>query len=147
MASEVPSGVSAAAIRDLDFYSDQNVTDPVTAYHQMLSCGPVVWLPQNGMHAICGFAEVTATLRDHRCFQSGKGVSINDDVNCMLIGSTLHSDPPQHDKTRAITFAPLTPKALETVRARIDAQANLIADQESAKGSFDTALDQAPICR
>ena len=68
-------------------------------------------------------------------FLSGHGVSINEDINRLLIGSTLNSDPPQHDVTRAITFAPLTPKALAQVRGRIEAEALAIVtrllDQES----------------
>ena len=113
---------------DIDFYSEAHVLDPVSAYRRMLACSPVVWLPQNQLYAICGHTALTEALRNHRCFQSGRGVSINDDVNAMLIGSTLHSDPPEHDATKAITFGPLTPKALETVRARIEEEANKIAD-------------------
>ena len=129
---------------DIDFYSDAHVLDPVTAYHQMLAHGPVVRLPQNQLYAICGHTALTDALRHHRCFRSGKGVSINEDVNAMLIGSTLHSDPPEHDATRAITFGPLTPKALETVRAWIEEEANTIADQMVTKGRFDAARDLAP---
>ncbi len=113
---------------DVDFYADEAVLDPVTAYHAMLAHGSVVWLPKTGLHAICGYDALTTALRNHSVFVSGKGVSINPEVNAMLIGSTLHSDPPQHDATRAITFAPLTPKALGHVHARVEAEANTIAD-------------------
>ena len=65
-------------------------------------------------------------------------------MNRILIGSTLNSDPPWHDKTRAITFQPLTPKALTDVRARIDAEAEKIADRVTAMGAFDAAADLAP---
>ena len=128
----------------LDFYSDENVADPVPAYQRMLDLGPVVQLPKHDLYAICGFSAITVALKNHRCFVSGKGVSINDDVNKMLIGSTLHSDPPQHDTTRAITFAPLSPKALETVRARIQTQAEVVADRMADRGEFDAAAELAP---
>lgn len=127
-----------------DFYSDQTIADPVSVYHQMLTLGPVVWLTAHKMHAICGFDALTTSLRNHRVFRSGAGVSINDDVNKILIGSTLNSDPPQHDKTRAITFNPLTPKALQHVKDRIEAEANTIADKVVAMGAFDAATDLAP---
>ncbi len=120
MPATAPSSASGAApVCDLDFYSDANVADPNSAYRQMLSCGPVVRLSRHDLYAICGFSAITTALKNLRCFMSGKGVSINESVNKMLIGSTLHSDPPQHDNTRAITFAPLTPKALAEVRGRI----------------------------
>ncbi|MGI9357574.1 MAG: cytochrome P450, partial [Rhizobiaceae bacterium] len=135
---------TAAPNCDVDFYSDEYIADPVSAYRKMLACGPVVWLSQNELHAICGYVALTESLRNHQCFRSGKGVSINEDVNTMLIGSTLHSDPPQHDATRAITFSPLTPKALEAVRGSVEHQANSIADKMVVQGEFDAAVELAP---
>ncbi len=129
---------------DIDFYSDATIAGPVPAYHRMLSLGPVVWLEQHNLHAICGFEALRDSLRNHHVFRSGAGVSISDDVNKVLIGSTLNSDPPVHDATRAITFAPLTPKALQDVKARIATEAEHIADQMVAKGRFDAAADLAP---
>lgn len=134
----------SAPTSNINFYSDQTIADPVSVYRQMLKQGPVVWLAQHDMHAICGFEALTTCLRNHRVFRSGAGVSINDDVNKILIGSTLNSDPPQHDATRAITFNPLTPKALQQVKDLIEAEANSIADQMMQKGAFDAAADLAP---
>lgn len=136
------SGTEAPAC-DIDFFSDECVMDPVSAYHQMLATGPVVWLPRNQMHVICGYEALTTSLRNHRVFRSGRGVSIDDTVNAFLIGSTLNSDPPEHDATRAITFGPLTPKALEEVRARIGKQARFIADRVAAQREFDAVSELA----
>jgi cytochrome P450 len=110
----------------------------------MLDAGPVVWLSPHKLHAICGHEALTTSLRSHRVFRSGEGVSINEDVNAILKGSTLNSDPPAHDQTRAITFAPLTPKALQEVRDRIEAEAQFIAQQVTEMGDFDAAADLAP---
>ena len=117
--------------------------DPVPAYHRMLATGPVVWLPRNRLHAICGYDALTESLRNHKVFRSGKGVSVDDSINAFLIGSTLNSDPPEHDATRAITFGPLTPKALEAVRARIEEEAQLIADRVVAQREFDAVSELA----
>ena len=133
-----------APVCDVDFYGEAAIADPVSAYHDMLGHGPVVWLQHNNIHAICGFEALTKSLRNHQCFSSGKGVSINDDVNKLLVGSTLNSDPPQHDATRAITFSPLTPKALEAVREKIEMQADYLAAQMVQKGQFDAAQELAP---
>ncbi|MDG1530751.1 MAG: cytochrome P450 [Paracoccaceae bacterium] len=129
---------------DVDFYSDATIADPASAYGEMLNHGPVVYLAPNNLHAICGFDALTSSLRNHRVFRSGLGVSINEGVNKVLIGSTLHSDPPEHDMTRAITFAPLTPKALTEVRARIETEAAFIADKMINQGAFDAASELAP---
>lgn len=128
---------------DVDFFGDDYLRDPVRGYHKMLAAGPVVWLPRNGLHAICGYSAITTALKNYDVFVSGKGVSINDDVNEFLIGSTLNSDPPNHDATRAITFAPLTPRALEDVRTRIEQEANFIANEVVAKVEFDAVEDLA----
>ncbi len=134
---------ATAPICDLDFYADAHVADPVAAYRRMLERGPVVWLPQNGLHAVCGHNALTSCLRNHRVFRSGKGVSVNEDVNAFLTGSTLNSDPPAHDNSRAITFAPLTPRALENVRAQVEAQSRIIADKVCKMGRFDAVSDLA----
>ncbi len=140
----VDTHTSGAPICDVDFYDDINIENPVAAYHKMLLLGSVVWLPKDKLHAICGFDALTTSLRNHRVFQSGKGVSINEEINPFLVGSTLNSDPPRHDETRAITFSPLTPRALKDVKDRIEREAQSLADTMANAGEFDAASDLAP---
>ena len=104
----------------------------------------MVWLECQNMMAVCGHEAVTSALRDHRCFSSARGVSINEQVNELLIGSTLNSDPPEHDKTRSITFTPLTPKALTNIRERISLEADRLAERMVKKRYFDGAAELAP---
>lgn len=134
---------TGAPICELDFFSDASVTNPIPGYHEMLAKGPVVWLAKNNLHAIVGHDALTSSLRNFRVFQSGKGVSINEDINAFLIGSTLNSDPPEHDETRTITFGPLSPRALEEVRARIETEAQSLADKILAMKEFDAVSDLA----
>lgn len=129
---------------DVDFYSAETVADPVAAYDRMLATGPVVWLKQNGLLAICGHSAVVTALRAQNQFVSGKGVSIDDRVNKLLIGSTLNSDPPQHDATRKITFAPLSPKNIRLIRERIQGEAEHIVERVLARSEFDAASELAP---
>ena len=129
---------------DLDFYGDAALRDPVPLYHAMLATAPVVWLPQNNIHAIVGYDALTTVLRKPLIFQSGRGVSWDDDVNPRLVGSTLNSDPPDHDISRAITGAPLTPKALLSVRERIHSEAQAVVDDMMRRKRFDAAKDMAP---
>lgn len=144
MKSERQHHLNRAPVCKVDIYSNGNIENPVPAYHKMLSTGPIVWLEPLGMHAIVGFEALTTALRNHLVFRSGAGVSINEDVNKVLIGSTLNSDPPQHDVTRAITFSPLSPKALEGVRTRIQEEADRLADHVMSLGEFDAAQTLAP---
>ncbi len=127
-----------------DFYSEQTISDPVRMYNEMHGLGPVVWLEKNKLHAICGHKELVAALRNHQTFSSARGVSINENVNKMIVGSTLNSDPPQHDTTRSITFPPLSPKALPAIREGIEEEANRIVERVLKNKEFDAAIDLAP---
>ncbi len=134
----------AAPRCDVDIYADVHIENPVPAYHHMLSQGSVVWLEPQRMHAICGHDALTRALRDHAVFQSGAGVSINEEVNKLLVGSTLNSDPPVHDATRAITFKPLSPKALASVEEKVEKAAKDIVDIAMQAGQLDAAQTLAP---
>jgi len=136
--------IKPAPVCDLDFYGPDTLADPVTMYHHMLGLGQVVWLEKNGLHAIVGHSAVTAVLRDPSRFISGKGVSIDESVNKMLIGSTLNSDPPHHDNTRKITFEPLSLKNVQLVRDRIEKEADFIVEKMLEKTEFDAARELAP---
>ena len=136
--------IQSAPVCEIDFYEAASIADPVDVYHKMLELGPVVWLAKNKMHAICGHSAVVSALRNHESFRSGAGVSINDAVNKMLVGSTLNSDPPQHDRTRKITFEPLSPKGILQVKERVEAEAKRIVDQVLEQPAFDAASELAP---
>lgn len=138
------SDKTAAPCFDIDFYDAAVLADPVSVYTKMLSLGPVVWLKKNNLHAICGHKELVSSLRNHQVFRSGNGVSIDDSINKLLVGSTLNSDPPQHDVTRKITFGPLSPKQISDVRDRINSEALQLAEEMVTKKHFDAAADLAP---
>ncbi|MFC6674266.1 hypothetical protein [Marinobacterium aestuariivivens] len=109
----------------------------------MRELGPVVWLPKNNVYALTRYAEVTEALRKPKLFISSKGLSLNPKVNELLTGSTLNSDPPEHDKTRAVTGAPLLPGALSKIEGRIRAAANGLIEHLAERGEFDAISDLA----
>lgn len=126
-----------------DFYSDAVILDPYTVYAKLREMGPVVYMAQHDVYALPRYAEVASVLRQPKRFISSRGVSLNDKVNQMLAGSTLNSDPPQHDQTRAVTSAPLLPGALELITPRIQAAAEGLVDTLVARGRFDAVSDFA----
>ena len=75
-----------------DFYADDFILNPIPRYADMRQRGPV-----------CGYriktlmttrhAEVVEVLNRTKTFLSGKGISISDDVNKILVGSTINSMP------------------------------------------------------
>jgi cytochrome P450 len=64
-------------------------------------------------------------------------------VNDILVGSTLNSDPPEHDRTRTITSEPLLPGALKDIEPLLVASANGLIDTLCPRGTFDAISDFA----
>ena len=126
-----------------DFYSDAVILDPYTVYAKLREMGPVVYMEQHDVYALPRYAEVASVMRQPKRFISSRGVSLNDKVNQMLAGSTLNSDPPDHDHTRAVTSAPLLPGSLEAITPRIQAAAEGLIDTLVARGRFDAVSDFA----
>ena len=128
---------------DIDFYSDDVILDPYPVYAQLREMGPVVYLPQHDMYALARYDEVSEVLRQPLRFVSSRGVSPIQKVNDILVGSTLNSDPPEHDRTRAVTAEPLLPGALKEIEPLLVSSANGLIDTLCARGEFDAIADFA----
>lgn len=128
---------------DIDFYSDEVILDPYPIYAQLREMGPVVYLPQHDMYALSRYDEVSEVLRQPLRFVSSRGVSPIAKVNDILVGSTLNSDPPEHDRTRAVTSEPLLPGALKEIEPLLVSSANGLIDTLCARGEFDAISDFA----
>jgi cytochrome P450/ferredoxin-NADP reductase len=130
-------------VYDGDLYADEVIRDPYPLYARLRALGPVVWLSQHEVYALPRYEEVASVLRQPKRFISSRGVSLNERTNRLLVGSTLNSDPPEHDATRAITSAPLLPGALEAIAPRIRRAADSLVAELAARGRFDAVSDFA----
>ncbi len=128
-----------------DFYSDVFIKDPIPHYAAMRAAGTVVWLPENNCYAATTFDAVVEVLRSAERFQSGRGLSLNDDVNKLLIGNSLNSDSPEHERRRAITAVPIMPKNIQPLEDYIYRTAQSLAETLVAKGRFDAVDDFATV--
>ncbi len=128
---------------DFDFYSDAVIADPFPVYAKLRDLGPVVYLHKNDLYIVARFKEVSEVLLQPLRFVSSRGVSPIQKVNDILVGSTLNSDPPIHDKTRAITAEPLLPGSLVEVEPRIKAAADGLIETLCTRGEFDAVSDLA----
>jgi len=133
----------AYPVSDVDFYSDAVICDPYPYYAELRAMGPVVWLAKQNVWALTQYAEVVSALQKPDLFSSGHGLSLNDDVNKLLIGSTLNSDAPRHDRTRAITATPINRKAVLDLEPFIRRAAEGLADTLVSRGRFDAVGDLA----
>jgi len=130
-------------VSDIDFYSDAVIKDPYPVYAQLRKLGPVVYMQKNQLYLVARYREVSEVLLQPLRFVSSKGVSPIPRVNDILIGSTLNSDPPVHDKTRAVTAEPLLPGALVDIEPRLKAAADQLIETLCARGEFDAVSDLA----
>jgi cytochrome P450/ferredoxin-NADP reductase len=128
---------------DIDFYCDEVIRDPYPIYEQMREIGPVVYLPRHDLYALPRYREVSEVLRQPLRFVSSRGVSPIPKVNEILVGSTLNSDPPDHDRTRAVTSEPLLPGALKEIEPLLVQSANGLVDTLCDRGTFDAISDFA----
>ncbi|NNE52480.1 MAG: cytochrome P450 [Sulfitobacter sp.] len=128
---------------DIDFYSDEVIRDPYPVYAELREMGPVVYMAKNDLYLVARYKEVSEVLQQPLRFVSSRGVSPIQKVNDILVGSTLNSDPPIHDKTRAITSEPLLPGSLVEVEPRIRAAADGLIETLCARGEFDAISDFA----
>lgn len=129
----------------MDFYSDAVIRDPLPHYAALRELGPVAWLPKQNAYVLTRYAEVVEALRKPDVFVSGKGLSLNDDVNALLIGNSLNSDGEEHRRKRSITATPINPKGIVELTPYIEQAAEQLADTLVARGRFDAVADFAQI--
>lgn len=134
-----------AAAYPQDFYSDAFIRDPLPRYAEMRAAGPVLWMEQQNAYAVARYAEVAEVLRRPGLFVSGQGISMSDDVNAMLIGSTVNSDGEAHDRRRKITATPLMPKSIQPLEAYIHETAQALGDKLLDQGRFDAVTEFAQV--
>ena len=128
---------------DVDIYSDEVLENPYPHYKAIRDLGAAVWLPKNRLWAIGRHADVRNALFNHAVFSSAQGVAANDQTNQVARGNLLASDPPQHDVLRSVVAAPLMPRAVAELKARLEISADRLIERLVARGSFDVVADLA----
>ena len=128
-----------------DFFADEVIANPLPVYREMRDLGPIVWMPKHDIWAAVHYAPVLEILRRPKLFISGRGLSLNDDVNRILIGSSLNSDGDRHRRQRSITAPAIMPDQLTDIAPMIDRSADSLADALAREGRFDAVADFARI--
>ena len=128
---------------DLDLFDEAGIIDPYGHYRAIRDLGPVVWLSPLGMPVVARYDDVRAVLADHETFVSGQGVLMNDIANDLTRGTTLASDPPEHDKLRQVVAHRLTPRALRSEKSAIEAKAEAIVQRVLDLDVIDGVTDIA----
>src|SRR3954469_18533039 len=131
---------------DIDPFCQTFFDDPYPAHAAMRDAGPVVYLPRYDIHAVARYDDVRAMLLDWNSFTSARGVGLSDfarEKPWRLPSLLLETDPPVHDRTRALMDKVLTPAAVRGLRDSFTRAAEALVDDLLARGSFDAIHDLA----
>ncbi|MEU8247878.1 cytochrome P450 [Nonomuraea sp. NPDC048916] len=134
--------VATRGIPDVDLFSDEVLLDPYPVYAELRELAPVVHLPATGVWALTRYAPVRAALGDPRVFSS-RAVAFNDRMNAALAGTSLATDPPDHQRLRSALTENLSPRAVRKLKAGIDAKADAMVAELIERGTFDAIDDLA----
>lgn len=135
-------GVVTYERSDLDLFSDEVMSDPYPHFTELRERAAVVWLEKLDAWAITRYEPIRAALADWATFSS-KRVAFNAPMNEAIAGTSLATDPPDHQALRAALTKNLSPRALRGLKDRIDAQADAMVAELVQRGSFDAMDDLA----
>jgi cytochrome P450 len=130
---------------DIDIYSDEQIVNPYEAYREIRDAGPAVYMAKYDTWVVARYERVREVLKDTETFTSTGGVSFSDSFNQIIQGSTLASDPPEHQKLRDIVASSLTPRALADRKTSIEDQAEKLVAGLVEHRVFDAVTDLAQV--
>lgn len=129
---------------DLDPFDEAFLSDPYAHHGALRDAGPVVWLEPIQAYAMARHAEVQAALRDHETYCSGRGVGLSDfakEKPWRPPSLLLESDPPLHDRTRAIVNRIVSLQALKALRPTWEERAEALVDRLAERRTFDAVTE------
>jgi hypothetical protein len=130
----------------IDPFDEAFLADPYAHHDALRDAGPVVWLEAIGCYGMARYAEVQAALKDWQTYVSGRGVGLADfskEAPFRPPSLLLETDPPLHDRTRALMNRIVTLGALRAVAPRWQAVADDLAEALVARGRCDAVEELA----
>ena len=132
---------ASAAFR-YDPYSPAMDADPFPAYRTLRDEYPCFWSEEAGKWVLSRYHDILNALQDWRTYSSAQGNLVDEFPG--RAGSTLgSSDPPRHDRLRALIQSAVTKRALDHILepARASCRAHLAA--LDGRKEFDLVNDYA----
>lgn len=119
---------------DFDPYAPETDSDPFPAYKRLRDEFPCYWSDKAQMFVLSRYADIASALSDWQIFSSSQG-NLMDELPGRA-GSTLGStDPPRHDRLRALVQAAFTKRSVDQLQAPTTAIAKAAIDElRAAKG-------------
>lgn len=138
-----PAGIP---LSDLDPFSMDFFRDPYPDHAALREAGPVVWIGPYGVFGIARYAEVHGVLTDWETFVSSRGVGLSDfskEKPWRPASLVLETDPPEHDRARAVLSRVLSPLVMRSLRDAFAARAETLVAELVARGRIDGIADLA----
>jgi cytochrome P450 len=132
----------------IDPFSDEFLSDPYGHHAMMRDAGPVFWLEALGIYGMARHAEVSAALRDHETYCSGRGVGLSDfaaEEPWRPPSLLLESDVPLHDRTRGLMNRVVSLNAVKALRVTWLEKAERLVDHLVGRGRIDAVADIAEV--
>ncbi len=107
----------------LNLFDDAVLRDSLPEFTRLREWAPVVRLPRSDLWAVTRYAPIREVLRDPERFSSEGGVAFNEEAARLMAGTTISTDPPDHQRLRAALMENLTPRALRGLQSGMDATA------------------------
>ncbi|TJY70079.1 cytochrome P450 [Arthrobacter sp. CAU 1506] len=134
--------VAVLQTSDIDLWSDEVLLDPYPVFTELREQAAAVRLEKNDVWVLTRYQEIREALGNWEAFSS-TAVAFNPDMNGALIGTSLATDPPQHEALRSALTENLSPRALRKLKASIDQKADDLVAGVVERGSFDAIGDLA----
>lgn len=128
---------------DVDLWADAHLDEPYGAFTAIRESAPLVWMSAHNAWATARYGVARRVLFDWETFTSTHGAGLAPELNVMLEGTLLASDPPLHDQLRSVLSARLAPKALRSVADFVQKEADNLVRELMAVGRFDAICDLA----
>lgn len=126
---------------DVDIFDDEVLRDSLPVFRELRDLGDAVWLPRLGMFAVARFEDVQKALRASDVLVSSKGVTANAAILDENVGKgptgVLTMDGQQHEELKQLLMEPLTPRALQDLRGRMEEEAARIVGQLATGEEFE----------
>ncbi len=104
---------------DLDPFCEAFLSQPYAFHQELRDAGPIIILSKYDIFAMARYKEVSDALKDWQTFSSARGVGLTDfakETPWRPPSLLLETDPPLHEKTRAIVGRTVNIAALNALR-------------------------------
>lgn len=137
--------MSSVVQLDVDLFSDATLAEPWSVYRAIRDAGPVVHVEHElyDVYAIGRYRDVRAALRDWQHFSSAEGTGFNELAQETAKGTVVGSDPPLHDRLRAIMLERLSAGEVRGLAKLVQGRADALVSDLLGRGSFDAVTDLA----